>query len=445
MKTNILCSLTLLVMANAASPAGVAQPATPESGPVLITPELITQFAEEMRTNHPALMAAEARVAAATINELTVRRWEDPMVRFGGMAAETMMRADDGDLLYGIEQKLPLFGKPQANRSLARAETGVVTADADLRFQRLRRDLAVAVFQTALADRVVEIGWQDLKWLETLVSVAKHRYETGDTPQLDVLRLENERARRQTRLQTEIELRRQSRVNLNRMLNRPLDSRWPDLLLPNLARPLVFNQKLIDRALKFEPGLNLHRQQVAQAEAAVVVARRERYPDVSVGAEARNYSRNGEFRQGMLMLSFNLPLGNRKRYAAAIQREQARTQSTELELADAELALRNEIHELIARIDAARREALVYQDEIVPRSRAALASAQAAWESGRGMMIDLLDARRMLLEAQVMQARAVAEQYEWLSDLVLCCGLGDLEALEMIGALPENQNGGVTR
>ena len=117
----------------------------------------------------------------------------------------------------------------------------------------------------------------------------------------------------------------------------------------------------------------------------------------------------------------------------------------ELELADAELALRNEIHELIVRIDAARREALVFQDEIAPRSRAALASAQAAWESGRGMMIDLLDARRMLLEAQVMQARAVAEQYEWLSDLVLCCGIGDLEALEMIGALPEQQNGEDTR
>jgi hypothetical protein len=39
-----------------------------------------------------------------------------------------------------------------------------------------------------------------------------------------------------------------------------------------------------------------------------------------------------------------------------------------------------------------------------------------------------------LLDAQLMFARAVSEQYQMLSELVLCCGLGDLEALQMIGA-----------
>jgi hypothetical protein len=49
----------------------------------------------------------------------------------------------------------------------------------------------------------------------------------------------------------------------------------------------------------------------------------------------------------------------------------------------------------------------------------------------------VLDARRMLLEGRLMHARAVAEQYQMLSELVLCCGLGDMEALQMIGAQPE--------
>ncbi len=436
MKKSFLPGLAWLFVLTVQS--GLAENAKAVTNAVALTPAFISQLAEDLRTNHPALQAAEARVAAANANERSVRRWDDPMVRVGGMAAESMMRADDGDLLYGVEQKLPLFGKPRASRLLARAETAVEAADADFRFQRLRRDLALAVFQTALADRVVEIGRQDLNWLETLVSVAERRYETGDTSQLDVLRLQNERARRQTRLQTDTDLRGQARVNLNRLLNRPLDSPWPDLLLPPVARPLVHSQKLAELALKFEPDLKMRRQQIAQAEAAVDVARRERYPEVSVGAEVRNYTGNGEFRQGMLMLSFNLPFGNRQRYTAAIQREAARTRAIELDLADAELALRNEIHELTVKIDAARREALVYQDQIIPRSETALESARAAWVSGRGMMIDLLDARRMLLEAQVMQARAVAEQYEGLSDLVLCCGVGDLEALEMIGVLPES-------
>jgi hypothetical protein len=38
----------------------------------------------------------------------------------------------------------------------------------------------------------------------------------------------------------------------------------------------------------------------------------------------------------------------------------------------------------------------------------------------------------MVLEARLQFARAVGEQWSTLSELVLCCGLGDLEALEMV-------------
>ncbi len=50
------------------------------------------------------------------------------------------------------------------------------------------------------------------------------------------------------------------------------------------------------------------------------------------------------------------------------------------------------------------------------------------------MFFDVMEARRMFLEAQSMLARALSEQYQMMSELVLSCGLGDLEALQMIGA-----------
>ena len=46
----------------------------------------------------------------------------------------------------------------------------------------------------------------------------------------------------------------------------------------------------------------------------------------------------------------------------------------------------------------------------------------------------MLETRRLLLEARLLRARAVADQFEMLSELVLCCGLGDLEALQMLNA-----------
>jgi outer membrane protein TolC len=101
-------------------------------------------------------------------------------------------------------------------------------------------------------------------------------------------------------------------------------------------------------------------------------------------------------------------------------------------LDDYHYELRAELHHLTAKIDAARREAMLYRNEIIPRSRQALESAQAAWQSNRDAFRDVLDARRMLLDAQTMYHRAVAEQYVTLSELVLCCGIGDLEALDML-------------
>jgi outer membrane protein TolC len=140
------------------------------------------------------------------------------------------------------------------------------------------------------------------------------------------------------------------------------------------------------------------------------------------------------------MVSFSLPIFNAKKYRADLRRDEARLKTTELETTDYELSLREEVHNLTVKIDAARREALVYQDEIIPRSDSALASARAGWESGRGIFRDVLEARRMLLEGRLMYARAISEQYQMLSELVLCCGLGDLEALQMIGAVPEVKN-----
>jgi len=108
----------------------------------------------------------------------------------------------------------------------------------------------------------------------------------------------------------------------------------------------------------------------------------------------------------------------------------------EFDAADYQLSLHESVHALTVQIDAARREALLYRDEILPRSQQALESAHANWLANRGLSFDVMEARRMLLEAQLMSARAVAGQYQLLSELVLFCGLNDLEALEAISNQP---------
>ena len=402
-----------------------------------ITPAFVNELANEALTNNPGLRAANTRVSAAQQNEKTIRTWEDPMARFGIMAAEEEMRADDGDLLYGVEQKLPLFGKPKAARALAKAETEVEQANANNSFQQLRKEIAQNVMRAGLAERKVAIGKQDIVWLETMLAVAEQRYETGETMQTDVLRLQNERAKRLNDITTDEKNAEHERVNLNKFVGRDLHSPWPLFELPTVAGPIQYTPRLVNLAVQNEPKLKVMQQEVARAAAATDQVRRMRYPDVSAGVEVRNYTGTGEFRQSMFTLNFSLPWGNRKKYDSEIKREDLKRKAAELDAADYERTVRDEIFHLTVEIDTARREAVLYRDEIIPRSEAALESARVAWEAGRGTFRDLLDARRMLLDAQLMYARAVAEQYSMMADLVLCCGLGDLEALQMVGGSPE--------
>jgi cobalt-zinc-cadmium efflux system outer membrane protein len=412
--------------------------------PVPLTPAFINQLADELHTNSPALAAAFARTNAAARAVSAVRTWEDPMARGGYMFADDqdMMRMEDGDVFYGVEQKLPLWGKPQAMRRMAQAELGVVAADADLRFQTLRFELAKALLRAALAAEILAIGEEDLAWAGKMQTAADARYRSGAGTLTEVLRLQNEQARRADQLTTARAQLRQEEIALNRLLNRPADTRWPRLVLPEVAAPVVYSERLVQLARDNEPRLRKMRGEVRMADAAVNKARRERYPEVGVGVNARNDSSNGDWRQTEVMLNVSLPIFNRGRYRADIAREEARRQAAELDVVDMELGVREEVHGLTVKIDAARREVLLYRREITPRSEQALAAAQSAWQSGNGMFLDVLEARRMLLEARLMSARALAEQWQMLSELVLCCGLADLEALQMIGAHPESQNGG---
>jgi outer membrane protein TolC len=409
----------------------------PRSDRVVVTPDYLGRLAEEMRTNNPALRSARAMTNAAAADIAAVRTWEDPMAVIGGLAAGDEMRASEGDIIYGMEEKLPLFGKPHLQRNVARAELATETAKADYQFQQSRGELAQAAFRAALAERVVVIGEQDLTWLDSMNQLMENKARVGQASLVDILQIQNERAKRANQLQTDRSQLTQEKVSLNRLLNRAESSPWPEFELPALAGAIAYNQRLVDFALKYEPKTQVQQQQIKRAEAVVAVARRQRLPDVTAGFEARNYSGDGHFQQGMFTLRLSLPWFNHGKIQADIQREQARLAAAQLDLADEQLAIRAELHQLTVKVDAARREALLYRDQIIPRAESTLESVRANWLGGQSAFRDVLDTHRILLEARLMYVRAVAEQYQMLAELVLCCGLGDLSALQMIGADPE--------
>ncbi len=426
--------VVLLGLNLGAALAATAPLESPES--VVITPAYINRLAEELRARHPAIRAAQARTEAAVAAVEGVRVWEDPTLRVGGMFADAEMRAKEGDLVYGIEQKLPVFGRPGLAREVAQAEVARQQADGDYQLQLRRRDLAQALYRTALAQRVVEIGVQDQSWLDRIVQSLEQRYRTGASNLADLLRAQNEQRRRREQTRTEQSELEHARFVLNRLLQRPPEAPWPPLNLPPPVGAVPYSPQLADLAIRQEPRLRVLQEEIREAQAAARLARRQRLPQVLVGAQGRSATADGEFRQAEVMLGFTFPWGNARKYRADFERERERARAAEADASDRTLGVREEVHQLTVEIDAARREALLYRDEIVPRSAQALEAVETTWAANRSSFLDVMDLRRLLLESQLTEARALAAQYDRLAELVLFCGVEDLKALDRLGIQP---------
>ena len=426
-----LLAIFLCVAASADAPAA-SHHAVPSEGSAVVGPALLDRYAEELRAHHPALAASAARTEAAELGLAGTRRFADPTFRLGGglFDERNMSAREEGNLGYGIEQKLPLLGKEQAARSSARAEAEAAATRAEVRFQDLRRSLARALHAAALAEETVRLGREDLAWLDTTVTAAEARYAGGTASQFDLLRVQNERAKRATQLANDERRRDAARALVNHALGRDPLVPLPELALPPVAGELVGSDALVERAVRNAPDLRVLARERRVAEAAVEVARRSRRPDIALGVEGRQFAGDGGFRNGTFTVSLNLPWFNRANYRRDLDRERAKLRAAEADHADAAVSVRNEVHHLVVETEAARREALLYRDDVSPRSGQALAAAHAAWSGGKGMMNDVLEARRMKVEAKLMLARAVAAQQDMLSDLSFICGVADITAPE---------------
>lgn len=422
--------------------ASVLGAAPAESPPEVLSPPTISRWVEVMRTNLPALAAAGERFRAATFNAQGVRRFEDPKALFGGAvySPSGMSPSQEGNLIYGIEQPLPILGKETAARQKAQAQAGVEAARVDLIFQESRRDLTAALFAAALARRTVELGREDLDALRSNVTAAEARFRSGEGTTVDVLRLQSELARRESEVRSSTQALAAALAAVNRTLGRDPEAPLPSLVLPAPAEELSLSPELIRLALRSEAGLQVLDRERTAAESSLTASRRQRRPDLGLGVAGRQYSGDGGFRQGQFTLSVSLPWFNRERYRRDIQRDEAQLQAVRQDTAGRELGLREEIYRLGTAIEAARQTALSYHDEILPQTEAARAAAISAWMSGRGSLTDVLDTRRARLQAQVEEARAIAEQWSALGELVLCCGLGDLDSLFQLSGRSASPN-----
>jgi cobalt-zinc-cadmium efflux system outer membrane protein len=401
------------------------------SPPELLDPATLQRWVATMATNHPSLRAAAARSLAARLNAEGTRRIADPQVQFAGtIYSPKGMEADQqGNLLYGVEQPLPLLGKEQAGRTVALRGAELEEVRADTRFQELQRDLTIALFEAALARRAVELAEADQTWMTDLIRSLEAQLASGTVSQVAVLRAQTELARRRFEVENLRSQESEALAGVNRRLGQDPAAPLPGFNLPQPAPPVDLNETLMARALETAPRRRVLEAERKEAGAVVEATRRSARPDIALGVQGMQYTGDGDFRSGTFGVLVNLPLWNRSNYRKDLARDRQRLRSVEEDQVDAALAVREEIRRLGLQIAVARRGTELYTHDILPKAEDARQTALAQWTAGTGNIRDVMESHRVLLETQAQLARATADQWTLIADLTFLCGLPGPEVL----------------
>ena len=405
-----------------ALPARLAAQAPPAD-----TLRLEAVYAEAAARN-PMLRAERRRVEAVGAMQRSAALPPDPQVQLGVMNASLPgLRTDMPTSMapaVQVMQMVPFPGKLGLSGRIAARETEKAAAGAGEAAWMVRGRAAMAFYEVYRADRQIAVMRETVRLLGTFQAVARSMYGAGTGRQTDVLRAGVEVARMEADLARMQAMRASAAARLNAVLGRPAAAPVPAVALPLLPRELPPADTLRAWAEAGRPLLLQRRIGVEQAGERTRLARREIWPDLTVGVQygQRTDPEMGTERMGSVMVGFTVPVFARQRQLRMRREAAAMEGMAAAELDDARVQVDARIAELVAELDRARTLVRLYRGEVLPQAEAAVQSALSSYRVGAVDFMTLVDAQMTVNQYRQELFALLAEYGTALAELEMAVG-----------------------
>jgi outer membrane protein TolC len=401
------------------------------------TPAPVDSFVAWAVRRNPRLRAARAMAEAARWVPPQKRSLPDPTLGFGLFVDPVETRVGPQRRLWVLSQRFPFFGKLRLRGEVAERDAAIADAQAEAVRLDVSQRTKRAFWSYAEAVRVLAILEEERSVLERMEAVAETRYASGLVSQQDVLKaqlalsnLENERLLWRQRWV-------QAKARLAALLDLPPEAPLPPPALGGLPEDLPPLERLVELARRSRPELLATREGVEKARAQRALARREFFPDFSVGVQwiqvgdgpLVQFDDNGQDAWAV-RFGMNLPLqiGRRK---AAVAEAAALESKWRHESEAVAVEIDNAVEEAYRRTRWALDQVRLYRSSILPQAEQTFRASEAGYRTGRVDFLNFLDSERMWLEAKRMAERAIARFGQSLADLERSVGIaGSLTELE---------------
>lgn len=393
------------------------------------------QAVDTALAHNPQLRVAREQVAQARARAVQNTAFPDPTLSgdLTGQTSATRFRSNTGsDVAIGLA--LPFPTKFLLRRQVSSADVDA----AQFGYDQLRQQTASQTAQGYDALIVLLRHRADLLEGDSLarsfLQKTQVRFEAGSVPRLDVLKARVDLAQAENALLANQRDVANARAALNRLLGRRLDAgieAADTLAVPADLPPL---DSLVTLALARRPELLGLTRQRAGAGAATALAQQYWLPDLGLSVE-KNLSQGtpGTYTTG---IGFTVPLFFWNHQRGEVAESKHRERELAAAYADLEAAVEEDVRTTYATAATALQQAVYLRDELLPEARRAYEIALTSYGLGGSSTLDVLDARRTLLDAESQYADALGVANDARIDLERAIGASlDMDAA---GARHEN-------
>ena len=360
-----------------------------------------------LQRQSPELLAGALKVRAAQGDVTAARLYPNPTLSFGAgnfpIGRTNPPGIGAGDTVneqVGIGQELVLWGKRGERIAAAHgrmAAAGAERADLD---RRLVFEVRARFVRTLVAGERLRLARENLTHYRETVRVSRERADAGEmsAAEFDKIALE-QRGFEHEVADAEIE-RREAAAELLPLLGLDVADLVPvgELRLP-AAR--TDTDALVSEALRRRPDLTAAERAAEAAEAALRLARAERWPNVTVGVQ---YTHD-EFQvagnlANSLGANFSLPLPLVNRNQGEIQRAEAEALIARREVQKLRLGIPQEVRTAVTSYTVAGERVRRFEEAFLRQSEDARRAAEVSYREGAISLLEFVEAERTFIQTQ---------------------------------------------
>ena len=391
---------------------------------------VLAALIKEALKNNPRIEAATQRALAAEKAIPQAGALPDPQLTLGLMNLPVNSFAFDQEPMTGklvsLMQMFPFPGKLSLASDMAEYESSAVMYQQDEVRSQVIQMVKKAYYDLYAIDRAGETVDKNRALMEQLVQVAEAKYATGSGLQQDVLRAQVELSKLEDDLVMWEQKRRAGISRMNALLNRPPGSPFEvtiqGLALPEGPPPQFSPNEVEGR----RPLLKAWAEKMKKAQAAVDLARRDYWPNFSLGA---SYSQRDNLANGMIMhdffsvaVSLNIPLFFKSKQGAKVAEKELIRASVAAEYNNVKAGILAEIESLKADLERNRKRVELYQGGILLQAQQSLESALAGYQVGKVDFLTLISNWMMVENYELQFFFALADYHKALAGYELAVG-----------------------